>query len=134
MPTDDERREFLREHRLAVLGTIRADGQAQLSPVYYVFEGEQIIVSTTRSRAKTANVRRDSRVTLCAIAEEPPFAYQTVYGRGEIVDEDVVETMMAVGAKMLGRPLGEDWREPLEKSAREEGRVVLRITPESFSP
>ena len=134
MPTDEERRDFLEKHRLAVLGTIRADGQAQLSPVYYLYDGQHIIVSTTRSRAKAVNVRRDGRVTLCALAEEPPFAYQTVYGRGEILDEDVVDTMMAIGAKMLGRPLGEDWREPLEKRAREEGRVVLRITPESFSP
>jgi PPOX class probable F420-dependent enzyme len=134
MATDEERRDFLRNQRLAVLGTLRASGQAQLSPVYYLFDGQHIVISTTRSRVKAKNVRRDGRVTLCALAEEPPFAYLTVYGQGEILEEDVVETMMAIGERMLGRPLGEEQRPAIEERARREGRVVLRITPESFSP
>ena len=134
MPTDEERRDFLRNHRLAVLGTLRANGEAQLSPVYYLFDGRHIIVSTTGSRAKARNVRRDGRVTLCALSEEPPFAYLTVYGRGEILEENAVETMMAVGERVLGRPLGEEQRPAIEEQARQEGRVVLRIAPESFSP
>lgn len=133
MPTDEERLNFLRDHKLAVLGTLRASGQAQLSPIYYLFDGQHIVISTTKSRVKTKNVLRDSRVTLCALAEEPPFAYMTVYGRGEIVEESVVETMMAIGERMLGRPIGEEQRPAIEERARKEGRVVLRITPESFS-
>lgn len=134
MATDEQRRDFLRNHRLAVLGTLRASGKAQLSPVYYFFDGQHILVSTTGSRAKAKNVRRDGRVTLCALSEAPPFAYLTVYGRGEILEEHVVETMMAIGGRMLGRPLGEEQRPAIEERARQEGRVVLRITPESFSP
>jgi PPOX class probable F420-dependent enzyme len=134
MATDEERRDFLQNHRLALLGTLGASGRAQLSPVYYLFDGQQIVVSTTASRVKAKNVRRDGRVTLCALAEEPPFAYLTVYGRGEIVEENVVETMMAIGERMLGRPLGEEQRPAIEERARREGRVVLQITPQSFSP
>lgn len=134
MPTDEERLNFLRDHKLAVLGTLRASGQAQLSPIYYLFDGQHIVISTTKSRVKTKNVLRDNRVTLCALAEEPPFAYMTVYGRGEIVEENVVETMMAIGERMLGRPIGEEQRPAIEERARNEGRIVLRITPESFSP
>jgi PPOX class probable F420-dependent enzyme len=134
MTTDKERRDFLRNHRLAVLGTVRGSGHPQLSPVYYVFDGQHILVSTTRSRAKAKNVRRDGRIALCALSEQPPFTYLTVYGRGEILEENAVEAMIAIGEKMVGRPIGEEQRPAMEERAQQEGRVVLRITPESFYP
>ena len=52
----DERREFVRKHRTAVLGYARkSDGPAQ-SIVYYVSDGDDLLVSTMGARAKAKAV------------------------------------------------------------------------------
>jgi hypothetical protein len=63
-----------------------------------------------------------------------PFPYLTVYGHGRIEDVQVVETMMKVGERMSGNPIPQAARPAIEKRAQDEGRVVLRITPEAFTP
>ena len=42
--------------------------------------------------------------------------------------------MMKVGEKMTGNPIPESARPAIEKRAQDEGRVVLRVTPEAYSP
>ena len=132
--TPEERREFLRQHRLAIVGAVRANGQPQLSPVYYAMDGDDLLISTTATRAKARAVRRDGRVTVCVIGEQLPFPYLTVYGRGRIEEDGAVDVLMAVGGQMAGAPLPESARPALEERARSERRVVLRVTPESYFP
>jgi PPOX class probable F420-dependent enzyme len=132
--TPEERRTFLSEHRLAVVGAVRADGRPQLSPVYYTMDGDDLLISTTATRAKAKVVRRDSRVSVCVIGEQLPFPYLTVYGRGRVEEDGAVDVMMAVGGKMTGRTLLESARPALEERAKNEQRVVLRVTPESYFP
>ncbi len=49
--TPEERKKFLAEHRLCVVAYARNDGPPAASPVYYVMDGDDMIISTTRSRA-----------------------------------------------------------------------------------
>ncbi|MFE4976094.1 PPOX class F420-dependent oxidoreductase [Kitasatospora sp. NPDC056651] len=57
---------LLAESRLGVLATIKADGRPQLSPVlpFYDREANTLLISTRDGLAKTANLRRDPRVSL----------------------------------------------------------------------
>ncbi|WP_316528846.1 PPOX class F420-dependent oxidoreductase [Kitasatospora brasiliensis] len=57
---------LLAQSRLGVLATIKADGRPQLSPVlpFYDREANAILISTRDGLAKTANLRRDPRVSL----------------------------------------------------------------------
>lgn len=132
--TPEERKAFLKGHRLAIVGVERKDAPPQLSPVYYVMDGDDLLISTTATRAKAASVRKAGRVSVCVLGEQQPFPYLTVYGHGRIEDEDTVDVMMAVGGAMTGSPLPESTRPALEERAKVEGRVVLRVTPESFFP
>lgn len=132
--TPEERKAFLREHRLAVVGVERREAAPQLSPVYYVMDGDDLLISTTATRAKAKVVRRTSRVSVCVLGERRPFPYLTLYGRGRIEVEGAVEVMVAVTEKMTRRPLAESARPALKERARREQRVVLRVTPESFFP
>lgn len=132
--TPEERKTFLREHRLAVVGAVRKDAPPQLSPVFYVMDGDDLLISTTATRAKAKAIRRDPLVSVCVLGEQMPFPYLTVYGRGRIEAAGAVDVMMAVGGVMAGNPLPESVRPTLEERARKEQRVVLRVTPESFFP
>jgi PPOX class probable F420-dependent enzyme len=132
--TPDERAKFLAEHRLCIVGYARRDGPPAMTPVYYAVDGDEIIISTTRSRAKAKAIARDGHVSVCIIGEAPPFPYLTIYGRGRIEDAGAVDTMMKVGEKMTGNPIPDAARPELEKRAQDEGRVVLRVTPEGYTP
>jgi PPOX class probable F420-dependent enzyme len=132
--TPEERRKFLEEHRLCIVGYARQAGPPAMTPVYYAMDGDDIIISTTRTRAKAKVIARDPQVSICVIGEEQPFPYLTVYGRGRIEDDGAVDAMMKVGSRMSGNPLPESVRPALEKRAQDEGRVVLRVTPEGFTP
>jgi PPOX class probable F420-dependent enzyme len=127
-----ERREFVRTHRTCVFGTTRqADGPA-MSIVYYVpTDGDELLVSTMRDRAKARAVDRYGKVSLCVLDEQWPVSYLQVYCDAS-VDEDpdvVVDVMMAVAGRMSGEPLAPDARPFVAAMADEEGRVVLRCRP-----
>jgi len=126
----DEQREFLETHRLCVVGYARKSGPPALSPVYYVMEGDEIVISTTASRAKGRVGRRNHEMSVCVLAEKPPFQYLTVFGKARVEDAGAVDVMMRIGEKMTGAPISEASRPALEQRAKDEGRVVLRITAE----
>jgi nitroimidazol reductase NimA-like FMN-containing flavoprotein (pyridoxamine 5'-phosphate oxidase superfamily) len=55
----------------------RRDDAPQLSPIYYVMDGDDLLISTTETRAKTKVIRRTGRVSVCILGEQPPFPYLT---------------------------------------------------------
>jgi PPOX class probable F420-dependent enzyme len=129
MTINDQQRQFLADHRLCVVGYNLAEGAPALTPVYYVLGGDEIVISTTSSRAKAKVAKRGREMSVCVLAEESPFDYVTVFGRARIEEQGAVEVMMTIGSKMTGRTIGEEARAPLEQRAADQGRVVLRISP-----
>ncbi len=131
--TPEERRKFLESHRLAVVGVGRDGMGPHLTPVYYVLDGDDLIASVTNSRVKTKLARKSGTVSLCVLHEQFPFPYVTVTGRARIEEEGAVDVMMRVGEKMTGNPVPESMRPALAERARNEQRVVLRVTPEKYT-
>src|SRR5947209_7086256 len=101
----DEHRQFLAEHRLCVVGTNRSTGPPALSPVFYLFDNDEIVVSITATRQKYRAVQNDPDVSLCVLHEEFPFPYVTVYGRGRVEHEGAADVMAAVTEMIIGQPL-----------------------------
>lgn len=127
----DERRDFVRKHRTAVFGyNRRHDGPAQ-SIVYYVTEGDDILVSTMGARAKAKAVERLGKASLCVLDEQWPPTYLVVYCDARIEREPkaVSELMMRIAGVMAGKQMPEAVRPLVEEGARREGRVVVRLTP-----
>jgi PPOX class probable F420-dependent enzyme len=128
-----ERREFVRKHRTAVFGyNRRSDGPAQ-SIVYYVMDGDDLLVSTMGARAKAKAVERLGKVSLCVLDEQWPPSYLVVYCTAKLETEPraVVDLMMRIAGVMAGKPMPETVRPLVEEGARREGRVALRLTPYS---
>jgi hypothetical protein len=48
----EERREFVRAHRTAIFGYSRRDHGPAMTAVYYVMDGDDILVSTMATRGK----------------------------------------------------------------------------------
>ena len=126
-----ERREFVRTHRTCVFGYERKSGPPSMSIVYYVMDGDDILISTMRDRAKARAIERNPQVSLCVLTETWPFTYLLVYGHARLETDGVVDLMMRVGELMSGQPLPDAARPGVQAMAEKEGRVVLRVTPEA---
>lgn len=129
----EERREFVRRHRTAIFGYgRRADGPS-MTTVYYVTDGDDILISTMAERGKARAVRRNGRVSLCILDEQWPPTYLLVYCDA-VVESDfaaTVDVMMAIAGVMAGQPMPAEVRPMVEEGARREKRVVLRLRPYS---
>jgi PPOX class probable F420-dependent enzyme len=126
-----ERREFVKAHRTAVFGYQRkADGPA-MSIVYYVMDGDDILVSTMAARGKALAVRRNPKVSLCVLDEKWPPSYMVVYcdAKVEREEEAVVDLMMRIAGVMAGQSLPEAVRPMVAEGAKREDRVLLRLSP-----
>ncbi len=74
---------FLENLNWGVLTTLKSDGRPQLSNVGYAVVDGRVRVSVTDGRAKTANVRRDRRVSL-HVASDDFWTYLVVEGDAEL--------------------------------------------------
>ena len=119
-----EEEQFLKEHRFCVISTLRKSGSPFATPVYYFYDEGKLYVSITKTRSKTAHVLRDSRVTLCALHEEPPFNYVQVQGTA-IISEEELEPRTRRIFSLFSTPLREDFSTMLE----EQQRQLMVITP-----
>jgi PPOX class probable F420-dependent enzyme len=129
--TPEERRQFVRDHRTAIFGYSRKSDGPAMSALYYLVDGDEILVSTMRARGKAAAVRRDPKVSLCVLDEKWPPTYLNVYCDA-VVDDDPragADLLFEIMGVMAGRPLSEDVRAEIDEMARREERVVLRLRP-----
>lgn len=80
----DKARAFLVEKRYAVLATIHADGSVQQTVMWYLLEGDTIIMNTKKGRLKDRNIRRDSRISVCI---QDGYSYVTISGIATLNDD-----------------------------------------------
>jgi PPOX class probable F420-dependent enzyme len=117
-------------HREAVLATIRSDGRPQLSNILYTWDASSRTarVSTTATRAKARNLRRDPRASLY-VAGEHFWTYVVGDCDAEIIgpttepgDEAGRELLKLHGAFYDGLE-----EEPFFREMIEHERLVLRL-------
>lgn len=128
MTTSAPGQELLNQKRNAIVATIRKDGTAQLTPVYFAWDGEVLRFSTTKTRVKYFNLVRDPRLTIVIDDPESP-RYITIYGRAEINDEveSIIDGIRAIRGKYRGQA-GAD-SVTLEELTRD-ARVLVTVHPE----
>ncbi len=132
MMNQAQRREFVEHHRTCIFAFQRKHGPPSMSVVYYVMDGDDLLISTMAERAKAKAVKRTREAAVCVLDEKWPLTYLQLYGPAAVEDDfqTTVDVMMQVAAIMSGQPLPEAARPLVEAKAREERRVVIRLTPQ----
>jgi len=99
--------------------------------VYYVMDGDDLLISTMAGRNKPKAVDRDGRVSLCILDEQWPLGYLQVYGTAAVSrDRDLaVDVLTRVIGIMAGEEVPESRRAQIGQMADDEQRVVIRVTP-----
>ncbi len=73
--------------RTAKLAVVRKDGSPHVVPVWFVLDGDDLVLTTSRHTVKGKAILRDPRVAICVEDDEPPFAFVSIRGVAEIVDD-----------------------------------------------
>lgn len=123
---------FIAANRFCVLGTLRKDGRARLSPMSYIWQDGTILISTMRTRGGGRTATRDGRVTVCVIDLQDTRRYLTIYGSAEVVTDEALS--LRIFSAFAGKELEGDALAAAQRRIADEGRVVLRITPREYYP
>jgi PPOX class probable F420-dependent enzyme len=124
--THEEYREFMLEGtRTAKLATVRFDGRPHVAPVWFVMDGEDVILTTGKDTVKGKNILRDGRVALCVDDEEPPFHFVAVEGEAEATIED--PDMLRWATRIGGRYMGEENAEAFGRRNAVPDELLVRV-------
>src|SRR5437588_404715 len=116
----EERRDFVRKHRTCVFGYGRQEHGPAMTVVYYVLDGDDLLISTMAARGKALAVRRNPNVSVCVLDEQWPPTYLQVYGTARVEDdfELAVDVLRRVIDLMAGQDVSSAKLPEIEQMAR----------------
>jgi PPOX class probable F420-dependent enzyme len=126
-------RDFLTANNRSVLATSRRDGRPQLSPVNHGVDGEgRLLISSRQTAYKVRNIRRDTRVSVCAVSDGFYGEWVQADGTAEIVSlPDAMELLVDYYRRVAGEhPDWDDYRRAMVADQR----CIIRVTLERAGP
>ena len=126
-----ERREFVRKHRTCIFGYNRKNDGPAMTVVYYLMDGDDMLISTMAARAKALAVQRNPKVSICVLDEQWPLTYLQVYGEATLEEDfdQAVDLLRRVIDLMAGEEMPASKLPEIQRMARDEERVVIRVRP-----
>ena len=127
MPITEAQQPILESTALAHIATIGPNGEPQVSPVWFSWDGTNLLFSQTTTRQKYRNLQRDPHIAISLVDPTNPYNYLEIRGRVVSIENDVDNAFINSMAKKY---MGQDvypWASPTEQ------RVVVAVTPEHTS-
>jgi PPOX class probable F420-dependent enzyme len=119
----EKARAFLNAKHFAVLATINSDGTPQLTTMWYLLEGDTIVMNTKAGRIKDRNMRRDPRIAICV---EDGYNYVTISGIVEMIEDPEIAQRDIY--RLAVRNHGENKaRQQVAEQFSKERRITLRL-------
>jgi PPOX class probable F420-dependent enzyme len=121
---------LLTQPNTAVISVNRAKGAPQLTGVWYFWDGKDFSFSTTKDRAKYANIKRNPAISLIV---DDSFTHTSVvaYGQAEIIEDNVATLARPIMEKYMPQAKLE---EALKGIADDLNRVIVVLHPEKILP
>jgi PPOX class probable F420-dependent enzyme len=101
MQLDADVRGFLDTPRFAVMGTVNPDGSPQLSVIWYERRGDEVVINTTRERAKARNLTADPRASLL-VGETDRYVRLDGLARAVAFGDEALKDIRALGVRYDG--------------------------------
>jgi PPOX class probable F420-dependent enzyme len=125
--------DFIRPRHKMVLTTFRADGSLQSSPVTGgIDEQGRVVIASYPQRAKSVNIRRNSRASVVVLSDEFNGAYVQLDGDAEVIGmPEAVEPLVDYYRVIAGEH--PDWSD-YRRAMLDQGKCLIRVTPRSWGP
>lgn len=116
-------RAFLQGRHFGALATINNDGTPQVTAMWYLLEGDTIVMNTKAGRTKERNMRRDPRISVCIVEG---YSYVTISGTVEMIDDQKIaqDDIYRLAVRYDGE---ETARQQMQTQFSKERRVTLRL-------
>jgi PPOX class probable F420-dependent enzyme len=127
-PITDPVRKFLEKPNFAVLATSSGAKGLQATPVWFLYEGGQIIINTSQGRVKLRNMEKHADVALAIMDRENPYQYVQIRGTVAGFDtRNAARDIDRLSQRYVGKPYGYPGGDSPAK------RVTIRIAPTRVS-
>lgn len=130
---DEEIRVFLEEERTVQIATNDHDGWPHLIAMWYVVIQDQLVFWTYAKSQKTANLRRDAKLTCLVETGERYEELRGVQIKGQAIIKEDRETVQRIGETIFERytgPLNDAIRQMVAAQATK--RVVVFVEPKEI--
>jgi PPOX class probable F420-dependent enzyme len=127
----DQLSDFLDAHRVGVLATVDEAAMPRQSVVYYVRDGERLLISTESKRLKARDVRRSGWASLCVLGHARPYPSAVFSGSAEIVTKDIGPATAAIMQRIAR--LSEPPEAQSDEALAAVDRVILAIAVETVT-
>ena len=127
---DESVKEFIREHRLAVMATQRKSGPPQMTMINYMLDGETFLITVRGFSLKAKNLRRRPELSMAIVDGRQQVI---VYGTATLIED--IDEVVAIAPRLrahAGMPAQSE-AETRAWAEREE-RVIIVVTPTSYYP
>ena len=118
-------RDLLERPLYGHLATVRPDGTAQVNPMWFAFDGENLRFTHTRTRQKFRNLAANPSAALSVADPDRPYRYLEVRGVLERVEPDPEGRFY----QELSTRYGGDGKAPADAA----DRVILIVRPTAVS-
>jgi len=123
----DNVRKFLESQTVGTIATRRKSGKIRQTLVYYIVDGDRILISTESKRLKSRDVNREKWASFCVFGHAKPYPAVTVEGAARIMTKGIGEYTANLVTKIRGqRPT----QVPTDAILAAADRVILEITIE----
>jgi PPOX class probable F420-dependent enzyme len=116
--------DILNKVAFAQLATVMPDGSPHVSPVWFEYDGKNILINSAKGRVKDRNMRRDPRVGLDIPDPDNPYRHVSIRGRVVNITEQGADAQIDKFAKKYLNQDKYPYRSPSEV------RVSYTIAPE----
>lgn len=126
--TSEEMQIILSKPINAIVGVNRADGEPQLTPVWFAWDGTFFRFSTIKDRVKYLNIKRDPSISLI-VDDLEAHKYITAYGRAEIIEHNVGELARPIIQKYVS---GDRLEQMVKMVNVDPNRVLVVLRPDKI--
>ena len=124
----EEAGKLLERERVGVLATTAPDGRPRQSLVYFVREGDRLLISTEPQRLKARDAERTGWASLAVRTDEQPYPSATFSGPAQILTSGIGPATAAVMQRITGA--SETPPEQSDEDLAAVNRVILAIDVE----
>lgn len=90
-PVPSQYHDILQSTTLGHLATVDVAGRPEVNPVWFLWDGERILLSVKEETKKYRNLRRDPHVAISFVDPNDPQRYVEI--RGEVINFQLYETL-----------------------------------------
>jgi PPOX class probable F420-dependent enzyme len=124
--TETEWRDFVMTGtRTGKLAVTRSDGRPHVTPVWFVLDGDDVVLTTSSSGVKGRALRRDPNAALCVDDQEPPYSFVMIEGRATLSDD--LGALLHWATMLGGRYMGPDTAQQFGARNAVPGELLVRL-------